>query len=103
MAWFGESWGAPINDECPQIDVPFGAVCLWCEDLIDEDDSGIRYVNGPVAHAECFIRSVVGGVNHQRGTCSCQGGPDDPDPPGVSRREAAREAWEYLRSQGGSG
>lgn len=103
MYWFGESWGAAFNEEVPRMDVPFGAVCIWCDELIDTDDSGVQYVNGPVAHVECFMRQTVGGLNHQRGTCSCQGGPDDPDAPGLSKREAAREAWEHFRAHGGSG
>jgi hypothetical protein len=97
MRWFGESWGAPILDEIPQVDVPFGAVCVWCEELIDDDDSGIIYANGPVSHRDCFIRQAVGGLNHVEGRCTCQGGSEPPDPPGISRREAARLAVEAFR------
>jgi hypothetical protein len=49
-------------------------------------------------HLDCMLRMVVGGVNHQRGTCSCcSGGQDPPDPPSLSKREAARVAATYFR------
>lgn len=94
MRWFGESWGAPMNDDCPQVDVPFGAQCIHCLELIDEDDRGVVYANGPVAHVECHFRSFAGGVNHQLGKCCCCGGTEPPDPPGMTSREAARAAME---------
>lgn len=43
-------------------------------------------------HWECWMRQLVGGLNHLRGTCTCCGGTDPPDPPGMTRREAARAA-----------
>lgn len=100
--WFGESWGAPVCDPDEHVETPFGAVCLWCDELVDEDDSGFVYANGPVAHRDCFIRQAVGGLNHVEGRCTCCGGTDPPDPPGISRREAARLAVAaFLRRHGG--
>lgn len=102
MPWFGVSWGAPVCDPGDQVEVPFGAQCLHCLELIDEDDSGFVYVNGPVAHRNCGIRMVVGGVNHVEGRCTCCGGTDPPDPPGITPREAARLAVEaFWRKHGG--
>jgi hypothetical protein len=43
-------------------------------------------------HWECWQRQVIGGVNHQRHACTCCGGTEPPDPPGMTRREAARAA-----------
>jgi len=34
-------------------------------------------------------------VGHQKGACPCYGGVED-DPPGATRREAARAAMEYF-------
>lgn len=54
-------------------------------------------MQGYAMHIECNLRGVIGGVNHIRGTCSCCGRTDDPDPLNVSKREAARLAmieWE---------
>jgi hypothetical protein len=92
MRWFGEPWGSSTLGVIPQVDVPLGAVCVWCEELIDEHDSGIVYANGPVAHRDCFLRQVIGGVNHIRGCCTCHGGTEPPDPPEMTRREAAEAA-----------
>jgi hypothetical protein len=106
MPWFGESWGAPVCDPADHVETPVGAVCLWCVDLIDEQDSGYVYANGPAAHEECCLRQVVGGVNHLLGRCTCCGGSDPPDPPGMNPREAARLAVETYRRQhddGGGG
>lgn len=97
MPWFGESWGAPVCDPAEHVETPFGAVCIHCDELIDEDDAGFVYMNGPVAHRDCFIRGAVGGLNHVLGRCSCCGGTEPPDPPGISRREAARLAVEAFR------
>jgi hypothetical protein len=44
-------------------------------------------------HHECLIRAVVGSVGHQLRRCSCYGG-DEEDPPGLTKREAARLAAE---------
>jgi hypothetical protein len=54
-------------------------------------------------HALCQLRQLVGGLNHLRGTCTCCGGTDDPDPPGLSRRNAAIAASvEFARKYGHS-
>jgi hypothetical protein len=46
-------------------------------------------------HRDCAIREVIGGLNHLRGLCSCCGGSAPPDPPELTRREAARQAAQY--------
>jgi hypothetical protein len=43
-------------------------------------------------HWECFMRGIVGGLNHQRGLCICCGGSLPPDPPEMTPREAAIDA-----------
>jgi hypothetical protein len=48
-------------------------------------------------HRDCQIRLVIGGLNHLMGTCLCHGGSDPPDPPFLSRREAATAAVLYYR------
>lgn len=75
-------------------------VCGWCGEPIEERHGGDAarrtWAN---LHRECAQRSVVGGVNHQRGTCTCCGGTDEPDPGGLTRREAAIASafyWEAI-------
>lgn len=100
MRYFGERWDAPILDDAVEVDVPVGTPCIHCEEPIEAEDSGWLYANGPATHAECGVRSVIGGVNHQLGRCSCQGGDQPPDPPGLSRREAARAATKLFMNRG---
>jgi hypothetical protein len=75
-------------------------ICMWCEEPIAAHEP-IQWVPHIAAtateakpwHVECLYRSIAGGLNHQNGTCSCCGGSDPPDPPGLSRREAAMAVW----------
>jgi hypothetical protein len=78
--------------------------CLWCREPFRPRD---RLANGTVMtpagprhqHLECAIRSVVGGVNHLRGHCSCCGGDQPPDPEGVPTRVAAHMAYNVWRAR----
>lgn len=76
------------------------ATCTNCGEPFG-DDGGVVWPakSGPpvAVHRECMIRMVMGGVNHQRGLCTCCGGTEWPDPPSLSTREAARVAWMYYR------
>ena len=106
MNWFGTSWGAAVCHDplIPHVQTPVGAICLWCDEPITADDSGIGvpHFDGDSAdiryhHVECWMRSVLGSVGHQLKLCSCYGGPYE-DPPTMTRREAARAAWENARN-----
>ena len=98
FGWFGKSWGAPICVEDDHIDIPIGKPCYHCDEIIVDGDQGITDMQGYSWHLECHLRGIIGGVNHLRGTCTCCGGKDDPDPPNVSKREAARLAEaEWMR------
>jgi hypothetical protein len=67
--------------------------CLWCGEDVRTDD--ISYNDGTI-HEECLVRSIRGGVNHLRGECACCGGTKPPDPPGLTKREAARLVLSYI-------
>jgi hypothetical protein len=71
-------------------DVPL--CCLCDEPLLQGEQLGSGMVNNKPVHHECFFRAISGGANHIRGSCTCCGGTEPPDPPGLTRREAAREA-----------
>ena len=43
-------------------------------------------------HLECISRMILGSVGHQLRRCPCHGGTEE-DPPGVSKREAPRQAY----------
>lgn len=80
--------------------------CLWCdEDVLPDEPQEMRNVSaGPgkietrVIHHECAARSALGSVGHQAGRCSCYGGTDE-DPPGMTKREAARAAQAYAQNR----
>jgi hypothetical protein len=94
--WFGESWLAPACDPADRVETPIGLECAHCDERIVVGDRGV-FLNGDPRpfHFECFIRGVIGSVGHQKGSCPCYGGVED-DPPGATRREAARAAMEYF-------
>ncbi len=67
MKWFGESWGAPVNELCARIDVPDGECCPRCGRSIRPGDqgfqiSGLAY-DGTVEvfdfHRACFYGRVA--------------------------------------------
>lgn len=85
--WFGKAWNPNVCVPGDEKQTPVGEPCLWCKDLIQEGDQGLLCPL-PI-HQECQLRSVVGGANHIAGLCICCGGNQPPDPPGLTRHEAA--------------
>lgn len=82
------------------------ATCLHCgEPVMAGDAKTHTYISseGPrPVHHECAARAVLGSVGHQMGRCSCHGGTEE-DPPGMTKREAARAALLlFQRMQGGA-
>lgn len=97
LHYFGEPWDSPMLDApTEQIPLPIEP-CIQCYEAFEDGDQGYLYPNGAPVHRECALRAILGGINHLKGTCSCQGGPDAPDPPGVSRRKAAQLAWDWVQ------
>ena len=94
--YFGERWDAPAFDDALKMPVPVGQQCSHCQEAIAEEDSGTWYANGPVVHIECWLRVGLGGINHLAGRCTCHGGTEPPDPPELSRREAALAVKTYV-------
>jgi hypothetical protein len=105
MHWFGAPWDSWLCEECPHVPMPVGQTCLWCHEPIEEGDSGVTQLcflldqppQRRPQHLECHIRSVCGGLNHLLGQCMCCGGDAPPDPPTLSRREAARAAALFVQ------
>ena len=107
MKWFGPPAGAPYEADCPKTDTPVGQSCGWCDERFTENDDGVVLpVVGDAQrrevayHYECHLRQVVGGLNHLRGNCNCCGGTEPPDPPWLTRRQAAIQAvhvWQKSR------
>jgi len=80
--------------------------CAHCEEpllpveklLTFEYDDGSK---APV-HVECFMRKILGSAAHQLKECSCHLGANGrEEPPGLTKRQAARLALEtYYALQG---
>ena len=74
-------------------------ICPWCNEEILPNEPIAPFCQHQPTHWECGLRSTVGGVNHIKGLCSCCGGNLDPDPDGLTRRQAAKaaaKAWLEL-------
>ena len=85
--WFGPPWNLLACEPADEIPVPVGEACHHCGEAFQPGDQGIA--NPGPRHHECFMRSITGGANHIIGRCTCCGGNQPPDPPGLTRREAA--------------
>lgn len=77
--------------------------CSLCDEpILPGEPLSPSLFNGKHVHHECGFRAVAGGANHIRGLCQCRHlikfgfgatePPLPPDPPGLTKREAAREA-----------
>lgn len=100
MRWFGVGDAfAPICDDTPRVAIPVGALCFHCDEPIGRLDDGFLIphlsrdgsTERPI-HIDCHVRGFIGGVNHLRGNCSCCGGTEPPDPPTMTKRQAALAA-----------
>lgn len=82
-------------------DVAKQRVCAWCDEPIT-DDTRYGDMNPLISqHPECLFRSIMGSVAHIERRCGCYvPGADEADPPGMTRREAARAACEAWKKQG---
>jgi hypothetical protein len=108
MHWFGRYFGAPYQRDTEQAETPTGAPCAWCAEPIAASDDGVTLPmfgepGERAYHYDCHLRGIVGGVNHQRGLCICCGGTEPPDPPELTRRQAAQRAvmeWDFSRGAG---
>lgn len=79
--------------------------CPHCEEPVDDPDTAepvacltATGVELRVSHPECAMRAIIGGLNHLLGRCSCCGGSEPPDPPEMTRREAAQAAVAYWQT-----
>jgi hypothetical protein len=56
----------------------------------------------PGYHYACAVRAALGPIAHLQGKCSCYvKGSGEHDPPGVTKRQAARLVADYVSRQPG--
>ena len=68
--------------------------CAWCAEVImPGEPRSTAQLDGRPLHLECGVRMVAGGAAHMLRLCTCCGGTMPADPVGMSKREAAR--WAY--------
>jgi len=97
LKFFGPGKQAAYWDDV-RVEIPIGELCAWCEEPIEAVDVGVFIDCGSAElphHRECFVRSVAGSAAHQLRECSCYGGTRE-DAPGLSMRQAARQAYEAF-------
>jgi hypothetical protein len=71
--------------------------CVHCLEDVREDEPYCEINDGASrVHPECMLRMVAGTIAHQERRCSCYGGTDDGDPPGMTGREAALQAAHFC-------
>jgi hypothetical protein len=71
-------------------------ICGHCdEEVLKEEIWGS--LNGKPAHQECLFRLGAGSAAHILRECSCFGGTRD-DPPGMTKRQAAKLALDTYRA-----
>lgn len=100
--YFGEKWDAPMFEGAEEIPAPVGRDCSFCDESVAEGDSGI--LQGHIdakgghslrpVHIECFLRSLLGDIEHLRKRCTCYGGTAHDQRP---YREQARAVIEELK------
>jgi hypothetical protein len=81
------------------------ALCPWCEESILPSELFRSLLQSGAArdyHEECAVRMIVGSAAHQLQECSCflKTGARH-DPPGISKREAAKLAFDCFRARVG--
>lgn len=98
--WFGKHWGAAACEILDRVPTPTGAICPHCDEPIAADESGWgESPQGQWFHVECMARMLMGSIGHQLALCSCYDG-DYEDPPTLTRREAAKAAFEHAQARG---
>lgn len=73
--------------------------CHWCDELVLPGD--LRHALLPGYHYACALRAALGSIGHVQGTCGCyvKDGSAEDDPPGLTRRQAARLVAAWVRYQ----
>jgi|HubBroStandDraft_1064217.scaffolds.fasta_scaffold32770_4 hypothetical protein len=77
-------------------------ICPECGEEIVKGEMVMPFNNDTILmHYECGLRGIIGSVAHLQRRCSCYvPGSEEGDPPGMSKREAAKAAvklWDMIQ------
>lgn len=89
-----------VNREVNRVQTPVGSLCAWCDEVIRMNDKGVAFEGPTYEHMECYVRSLVGSVDRQKGIYLPPG--DDEGEAGMTKREAAIRAYEYFQGKANS-
>lgn len=107
IQYFGEAWNEQIRGLEARA-APLGDTCQWCGTPILLGERGLLIPcltawgapSSRPEHLECFMRQVLGSIEHQEKQCACTGGavvegalPEM----GLSRRNEAVAAHRHWR------
>lgn len=74
--------------------------CLWCAETVEAGD--LMHALLPGYHYACALRQVHGPIAHLQRRCRCfVEGSAEHDPPGITRRQAARLVADYVHQRPG--
>lgn len=75
--------------------------CLWCDEAVMPGD--MMHALLPGYHYACAMRVGSGSIGHLQERCSCyvQDGTHEDDPPGITKRQAARLVADFVHRQAG--
>lgn len=71
--------------------------CEHCDEEVLPEEVFDGRLNGKPVHQECLFRLTAGSAAHVLHECSCFGGTRH-DPPGLTKREAAKLSLEAYRT-----
>ena len=73
--------------------------CRWCDELVVHGD--LTHALLPDYHFACALRATLGSIGHVQEKCGCyvKEGPTEDDPPGLTKRQAARLVADYVRQR----
>jgi hypothetical protein len=101
MQWFGPAPFSAACDDCTRAATPT-TPCAWCGEGFTDEDEGytLPHCGDTISqlpyHIECHLRQLFGSVAHIEHRCSCYGGGEETDPPGLTRRQAALAATDLF-------
>jgi hypothetical protein len=75
--------------------------CQWCSEMVEPGD--LVHSILPEFHYACALRATLGSIAHVRARCSCYVKDDsaEEDPPGLTKRQAARLVADFVNQRPG--